>query len=103
MDLIDRAAIRREISAKAIPENCDYWSSEMDDGACGCAEDLLYILDHNIPSVDAVPVVRCKDCKHFVWGKYCNKYDDVHGILTEPEDFCSDGERRGTKHERNSL
>ena len=46
-----------------------------------------------IPSVDAVPVVRCKDCKWCcqVYGDYaCEKF--IHWV--RPVDFCSHGERR---------
>ena len=49
------------------------------------------------PTVDAVPVVRCKECKY--------SYDDLDGLCCTygvcidrivPEDFyCSYGERRG--------
>ena len=51
------------------------------------------------PTVDAVPVVRCKDCKRFEprqeiegvsWTGFCN-YGEFH---TDEEDFCSRGERR---------
>ena len=54
------------------------------------------------PTVDAVPVVRCKDCKWFAdnnggeW--YGCKMFHVVRITPEdapkPEDFCSYGERR---------
>ncbi len=38
-----------------------------------------------LPTVDAVEVVRCKDCKHRCSGEYCE---------CRPEDgFCNDGER----------
>ena len=48
-----------------------------------------------IPSVNAIEVVRCKDCKHLgikdlVYG-YC-KYR-MTGIIM-PDDFCSYGERK---------
>lgn len=49
----------------------------------------------NAPTVDAVPVVRCKDCKHFF-----NLYDSKHGSCTRTgvwcsaEEFCSDGKRK---------
>ena len=49
------------------------------------------------PTVDAVPVVRCRECKH-------RKYDDIFGMLwcnldsftkrVKPDDFCSHGERK---------
>ena len=48
------------------------------------------------PTVDAIPIVRCKDCKSHdeedCRGFICNgyfKYSDV-----EPYDFCSYGEMR---------
>lgn len=43
-----------------------------------------------MPTVDAVPVVRCKDCKHEFGGSCI-----ICGFQQrEPEDFCSYGERR---------
>lgn len=43
-----------------------------------------------IPTVDAVPVVRCKDCKHLFY-TMCM----ACGFLPhKPNDFCSYGERR---------
>lgn len=47
------------------------------------------------PTVDAVEVIRCKDCKY--WGNPCEaSYGECHSldILTFPTDFCSYGERR---------
>lgn len=48
------------------------------------------------PTIDAVSVVICKDCKH--WNKapntergWCDKCD---GLL-EPNFYCADGEREG--------
>ena len=45
-------------------------------------------------AVDAVEVVRCKDCKHWTMG-YCNHfaYYDYEPTTNE-DDFCSYGERR---------
>lgn len=55
------------------------------------------------PTIDAVPVVRCKDCKH--WKRFrddrglCKQEtftldDNTVDPVTEPNDFCSYGERR---------
>ena len=43
-------------------------------------------------TVDAVPVVRCKDCKYTGGDFVCYR-----GVMVQhkPEDFCSYGERRG--------
>ncbi len=53
------------------------------------------------PTVDAVEVVRCRDCKHYKPQKksahwehrayYCNR---IVTIKTQPYDFCSCGERK---------
>lgn len=51
----------------------------------------------NAPTIDAVPVVRCKDCVSFHYSGmggdngilYCAK-----GIEMQPTDFCSYGERK---------
>ena len=61
---------------------------------------LAYCIDE-IPGVDAVPVVRCKDCKYYnernedcdhpaLWVEYCSDF----GLDMKPDDFCSYGERR---------
>ena len=51
-------------------------------------------------TVDAVEVVRCKDCKHYQkefdfaskeCGIFCGAFE--HGYPTKPDDFCSYGER----------
>ena len=45
------------------------------------------------PAVDAVPVVRCKDCRHFKYGDYCSQDKMEHSKCRE-DDFCSYGEKR---------
>lgn len=43
-----------------------------------------------LPTVDAVPVVRCKDCKHEFGGSCI-----ICGFQKrKPDDFCSYGERK---------
>ena len=51
-----------------------------------------YLLDN-----DVVPVVRCKDCKHFGGHGACHCHAaDENGtpIFVREEDFCSYGERK---------
>lgn len=50
-----------------------------------------------MPTIDAVPVVRCKDCKYWKLSQYntmgihiCGRFSGVRG----EHDFCSRGERR---------
>ena len=53
-------------------------------------EAIRKALNH-MPTVDAVEVVRCKDCFHF-WDGVCKAHIDV--IYVDDNDFCSYGERR---------
>ena len=53
------------------------------------------------PTVDAVEVVRCKDCKHYKpqkksahWENRANYCYRIVTIKTRPYDFCSYGERK---------
>ena len=48
------------------------------------------------PTVDAVPVVRCMDCKHCDPENYhCDHYMGTAAPLRrKPDDFCSYGERK---------
>ena len=60
----------------------------------------------SVPAADVVPVVRCRECKHYKerrTKKYGNlicrctrmsKYDMDYPV--KPDDFCSYGERRET-------
>ena len=53
-----------------------------------------------MPTEDVVPVVRCKDCKHFNVGVnfqskpilYCRR--TKFSFETKPDDYCSYGERK---------
>lgn len=49
------------------------------------------------PTVDAVPVVRCKDCKYTrkVYGRLLCKYGTCTGCILRDDFFCANGERRG--------
>ena len=51
----------------------------------------------NAPTIDAVPVVRCKDCRCWVeWANgtgSCSRFA-LDWIGTDADDFCSMGERK---------
>ena len=57
---------------------------------------LKHLLDE-IPTVDAVEVVRCKDCNFWRRCGETNKGEcdgmDVYGLLNA-DDYCSNGERK---------
>ena len=60
--------------------------------ACDIGDAIDYFLDEDIsPTIDAVPVVLCKDCVH--WDEAIQACDEIDGIFL-PDWFCADGERR---------
>ena len=78
------------IDADEIIERCNFVIEHGIASADGShpisAEVVLEVLKET-PTIDAIPVVRCKDCIHrFFCRDLLNK---------EPDDYCSDGERRG--------
>ena len=67
--------------------------------AVAAKEDCLCEIE-DAPTVDAVPVVRCKDCIHYDLGVCLKIYSDgnAHPEAWQPrrfEDFCNYGERKG--------
>ena len=65
-----------------------------------CAEGAYGYVDAkqiaDAPTVDAVPVVRCKDCIHssnVLYRDYCGYLDCV----VYPNFFCADGKRKEDK------
>ena len=53
------------------------------------------------PTVDAMEIVRCRDCKHYMpqkksahWENRANYCNRIVTIKTQPYDFCSYGERK---------
>lgn len=103
-DLISRSALIEKI------ESTDWYHiSESGNLAKGAnsklhtplfkADDIFTALE-NAPAVDAVEVVRCKDCKHY--HDFETHFDCNHicGMdYVQPNDFCSYGEKRGSEHE----
>lgn len=52
------------------------------------------------PTVDALPVVRCRDCKHSyedLGGLYCS-YGPCVDCPVSPDFWCADGTRREDAH-----
>ena len=63
------------------------------------ATDLMDAFDdalQDAQAVDAVPVVRCKDCKWCEFWDSCKEYKcwNIRIITVEPDGYCSFGERR---------
>ena len=64
----------------------------------------MQVLDE-LPSADVVPVVRCKDCKHFYFADNRIPQEqryvcEISGEIWKPDSFCSYGERRGEQDGR---
>ncbi len=91
-DLISREPILKRLhdvgGCGALP---DSWA----DGY-GKAIDLAFGMVENEQAVDAIPVVRCKDCnKKFIPKSPKNQvWCQEHRCYKKPDDFCSCGERR---------
>ena len=53
----------------------------------------------SLPAADVVPVVHCRDCKHYDMGVCLKIYSDgnVHSAAWQsrnPDDYCSYGDRK---------
>ena len=46
------------------------------------------------PTIDAVPVVRCKDCKWYSEKGFCKHPNGGAGNIRPANWFCADGEKR---------
>lgn len=56
----------------------------------------MFNLVQKAPTIDAEPVVRCKDCKERCPESATSvEHCTLSGIQTEDDDFCSYGERKG--------
>ena len=72
------------------------------DGVTGAVMQRMF---DSLPTIDAVPVVRCRECQH------CKETVDYNGPglfcsiwgrewqRVQPDDFCSYGQRKEADHE----
>ena len=104
MQLIDADKMAVEESEAYISAQCQT-KDDLTRSVNAVVHTKIQRLIADTPTVDAVEVVRCKDCKH----AYINKYSAESGValcrlltkrigsfnfITEHDDFCSFGERR---------
>jgi hypothetical protein len=84
MRLIDADALQ----AKVMMEAPDF----MDGGSSITKAFIMAMIKTRsvTPTIDAVPVIRCKDCKHILPKGFCHK----HSRKVADDWFCADGERR---------
>ena len=68
------------------------------DAYCAGWNGLIELIE-KAPTIDAVPVVRCRKCIHYEMGVCLKIYDDGAASSyawqgRKPDDFCSYGERK---------
>lgn len=81
-DLISRQAV-----IDLIMENDPFWCE-------GMTRTIFDGIDR-LPSVDAVPVIRCRDCKFLRFtGTVWKCQNRLVMMLCEPNDYCSRAERK---------
>ena len=101
MRLID---IDSQFIASLFPDHHpDYQTFNLDDAYDRGWEDALDNIE-DAPTIDAVPVVRCRECKYYEvdagWtdGRACLMHHH-RTTACRPDDFCSRGERKEAAHE----
>ena len=64
------------------------------------ADDAIGVVN-NAPTIDAVPVVRCRECRHYDHGCCVVKRDegDDNIIAMPPDGYCSYGQRKEAANE----
>lgn len=105
-DLISREALKKAIAVARTNYNTCPEYNELFNYFCN----VVGAISDEIPAVDAVEVVRCKDCvnmgtrpplpKGYKEGCGCCM---VHGWIVSPEDFCSWGETADEKDRREAA
>ena len=95
MRLIDADNALKAFAAeyRKTKELIDSGESHLDNLAEGFTE-AAHIVKYIATTVDAVPVVRCKDCKYNRGSKKCLNPDSFFAVPKD-DDFCSYGERKG--------
>ena len=81
---------------RLIDANALWWKLETEPWYDNADRDEIALpMVDNAPTVDAVEVVRCKDCRFII-----DREDGTHGCYLhfledcKPDDFCSYGERK---------
>ena len=77
-DLISRAALLEAIRTDVAPFTLS----------------MVFRHIHSAPAVDAVEVVRCRECRNHIHDDDVDFLCTITGVYTRHDDFCSYGERR---------
>lgn len=84
MRQIDADELRRRIIAFSTGSNTTYLTVEN-----------IVMMINKADTVDAVPVVRCRDCEHIYIDGYGYLICVKSGLYSDENDYCSRGQRRG--------
>lgn len=100
MRLIDADALLHEIEElKKSP----WFNDDSYPGSHAVRKEAVEIIEDlcikDAPTVDAVEVVRCKDCENWDGEEHWCSIRDSYGWDYKPNDFCSYGDKKGTDNE----
>lgn len=86
----------RLIDADALIEELEADAEHIEDSISKMVHYAIIKDIEDMPTIDAVEVVRCRECKFYQPYDYHRKYDCSRGLLgVMGDDYCSHGERRG--------
>ena len=85
-DYIDRQAAINALIEELAHRPDGYWDS-------GLKQYDVEVVLNQQPSIDAVEVVRCGECKYMMSNGACYEFADPYANLSA-SDFCSRGERK---------
>lgn len=90
----------RPIDADALKAHIDKLPA-LPDGNFAGTHSALKALINMQPTIDAVPVVRCRECKH--WSEHPEGYLGVCSFISRnfvmENGYCAWGERKEAEHE----
>ena len=99
-DLISRSAVIDVLQELVDMETCGNTVSDIGFGLSMAIGRLI-----SAPAIDAVPVVRCKDCKYWKPCQSENRKFCVaigYGYMTNPDGYCHMGARMGAESEEDT-
>ena len=85
MKLIDADALK-QVTEESIAEYDDCYTRDTIFGM----RSVVYYATTDAPTIDAVPVIRCKYCKWHIKGGFC----DLYFADRAADEYCSKAERK---------